>query len=573
MEPEVESKRQWGITITSVTFSDGSRLSFGAGDIVALVGPNNSGKSVALAEIYEAVANAPDPPPATVITSLELERHGTSEDIVAYFERESIVRNPEDPNPIYSGMGYQLHRSQASSWWTGKLSGLRNVLCTLLTTEARLGACAPPPNIQLTVEHPKHPIHVMQRDDEEEKRVSGFFRQAFDKDLIVHRNAGSNVPLYCGTSPKLEEPEDRASLSYAQKLETLDRVDLQGDGVKSFVGVVLYALLNPRDVLLVDEPEAFLHPPQARVLGKMLAAELPAATQMFCATHSGDFLKGLLDRDKGNVHVVRVRRSNGKNPVRVLDKSAVKKVWKDSLLHYSNILDAVFHQGVVICESDSDCRFYAAIADRKRGREDQPQRDLMFTHCGGKDRIAMVINALAALDVPFAAVVDFDVLRDEPVLRRIFESCGGIWAVIEKDWTSVTGAINSKRPELNTEAVVKDISIELNTVTETVFPSGAADNIRKILRQSSPWSLAKSLGKVYVPPGEATLAYGRLVGQLAAKGLFVVPVGELECFDKNVGGHGPSWVNAVLETRDLDADAELLEARSFTDGFVKFVLK
>ena len=41
----MESERPCGITISSVTFSDDSRLTFGAGDIVALVGPNNSGKS------------------------------------------------------------------------------------------------------------------------------------------------------------------------------------------------------------------------------------------------------------------------------------------------------------------------------------------------------------------------------------------------------------------------------------------------------------------------------------------------------------------------------------------------
>ena len=27
-----------------------------------------------------------------------------------------------------------------------------------------------------------------------------------------------------------------------------------------------------------------------------------------------------------------------------------------------------------------------------------------------------------------------------------------------------------------------------------------------------------------------------------------MPVGELECFVKEVGGHGPEWTNSVLET-------------------------
>ena len=35
--------------------------------------------------------------------------------------------------------------------------------------------------------------------------------------------------------------------------------------------------------------------------------------------------------------------------------------------------------------------------------------------------------------------------------------------------------------------------------------------------------------------------------------MFIVPVGELECFVKEVGGHGPDWANDVLEKYpDLD---------------------
>jgi AAA domain, putative AbiEii toxin, Type IV TA system/Overcoming lysogenization defect protein-like, TOPRIM domain len=572
MGPEVESKSQPGIAVTSITFSDGSCLEFGRGDIIALVGPNNSGKSVALAEIYAEIGRLPESVLGKVVTSVEMERRGTAEEVLDYIAKVSVIEDPSARNLVFGGLGYQISASNIKSWWQSKLNNLREAFCTLLTTEKRLNACSPPSSIQLTVRHPEHPIHVMQRDDTEEKRISGFFRQAFNAELIVHRNAGANVPLYCGSSPKIEPPEDRASLSYAHKLEKLDRVDLQGDGVKSFVGVVLYALLSRRDVLLIDEPEAFLHPPQARVLGRMLAAELNSATQMFCATHSGDFLKGLLDSDRGNVHVVRVTRSNGTNPVRVLEKSEVMKVWKDPLLRYSNILDAVFHQGVIICESDSDCRFYAAIADRKPGAG-EPQRDLMFAHCGGKHRIPMVIKALAALEVPFAAIVDFDVLREEATLKSIFETCGGAWTDIEGDWICVTNAINSKSPEHSRETVIKNITDEMAQATGTVFPSVAADKIKKMLRQGSPWSIAKGIGKTYLPSGGATLAYERMLVELTAKGVFVVPVGELESFAKSVGGHGPSWVNTVLETKDLDADEELLEARRFTDAAVRSVLK
>ena len=51
-----------------------------------------------------------------------------------------------------------------------------------------------------------------------------------------------------------------------------------------------------------------------------------------------------------------------------------------------------------------------------------------------------------------------------------------------------------------------------------------------------------------MPAGDATLAFKNMNNVLKAVGIFIVPVGELECFVKEVGGHGPEWTNSVLET-------------------------
>ena len=46
--------------------------------------------------------------------------------------------------------------------------------------------------------------------------------------------------------------------------------------MRSFASVILHLLApNTQSVLLLDEPEAFLHPPQARLLGEFIAKERP----------------------------------------------------------------------------------------------------------------------------------------------------------------------------------------------------------------------------------------------------------------------------------------------------------
>jgi predicted ATP-dependent endonuclease of OLD family len=78
--------------------------------------------------------------------------------------------------------------------------------------------------------------------------------------------------------------------------------------MRSFASVLLDKFTSEYSIMLIDEPEAFLHPPQARLLGKMLATHNPDSRQLFIATHSEDFLQGLLDADNESVIVVRIDR-------------------------------------------------------------------------------------------------------------------------------------------------------------------------------------------------------------------------------------------------------------------------
>ena len=133
--------------------------------------------------------------------------------------------------------------------------------------------------------------------------------------------------------------------------------------MRSFSGVLLNIIAGNKSVTLLDEPEAFLHPPQARLLGEILAKHTHQNKQLFISTHSEDFLKGLLTTGKENVRVVRINREGDINHMSLLDNEGVRTLWKDPILRFSNILSGLFHSKVVICEADTDCRFYQSVVD------------------------------------------------------------------------------------------------------------------------------------------------------------------------------------------------------------------
>ena len=72
-------------------------------------------------------------------------------------------------------------------------------------------------------------------------------------------------------------------------------------------------------------------------------------------------------------------------------------------------------------------------------------------------------------------------------------------------------------------------------------------NITAALKKESKWEALKKSGTSALPSGDATQAFDELNEVLKQAGIFIVPVGELECFVKQIGGHGPDWTNKVLE--------------------------
>ncbi|VTR99219.1 atpase aaa : Uncharacterized protein OS=Cyanothece sp. CCY0110 GN=CY0110_04458 PE=4 SV=1: AAA_21 [Gemmata massiliana] len=344
----------------------------------------------------------------------------------------------------------------------------------------------------------------------------------------------------------------------------------EGDGVRSFAGVIINLFAPEASIVLLDEPEAFLHPPQCRLLGRILAREQERDVQLFVATHSGDILRGLLDENTSRLRILRLQRGNNTTEIRELNAERIREYWNDPLIRYSNILDGIFHEKVILCEGDSDNRFYAAILDTLWSQNGKELRrpDVMFAHCGGKSRLPMVVEALRKLGVPIAVVADFDILNNAEPLKSLCDKLGAQWSEIEKHWRVVKTEIDKKKPSLDMEDLKKEILNILNSISSPTLPSADRRKIENELKRSSPWTEAKCIGRPYIPSGDATNHANQLFSILEKSGLYIVPVGEVEGWVKSIGNHGPLWVNNVLENVDLNK-SEYDQARDFVRKIVE----
>ena len=152
-------------------------------------------------------------------------------------------------------------------------------------------------------------------------------------------------------------------------------LDTQGDGIRSVLGMISAIVSVKKPVILLDEPEAFLHPPQALQLGEMISELVEPSQQIFIATHSADFLRGLLSstRDAVIIHLDRIADITKANALYLINDfitPELLKYIKDSkfvvadLTHQNN--GAYFEEGyamglgkpvIQLCKKDVQLHF------------------------------------------------------------------------------------------------------------------------------------------------------------------------------------------------------------------------
>lgn len=512
---------------TTVIPKAGDPLSLPSAGVTCVVGGNNVGKSQLLRELHQLVSEADTSGLLILERAIVAGPEGSQDDSYSWLEAHAVRYDatPGSPAKYALRIGDHGQSLQDFQYWVDGRD----------EDESYLGNIAPffvdhSPAGTLSAYaagyvHPdggtNYALMRLRRSGELEAELSQVVRDAFGFGVVLDR-LDVQTRLRVGDLSVPAPPLDRPTAEYAEALARLPLLDDQGDGLRSFVGIASQILAHRFNVLLIDEPEAFLHPGQARVLGRWLAEQATIRdVQIVLATHDKDLLIGLLSASEGsNVSLVRLSKNGSDTQAIQVDPSDVAEVWQSPVLRYSNVLQGLFHSKVVVCEGDADCRFYAAtldtaaISEARRSIAD----DTLFVPAAGKGGIPAVLQAIARLGVEAWAFPDFDVLSNKTELKRIVEANGATWTDrMDTLYTTVARAINEK----------------------------------------GRWEQVKESGLSAVPTGAPFEAAVQLVGCLTAVRVHVVPSGEMESFDRGIARHSSDWVFAALEHRVHEQPAAL----------------
>jgi hypothetical protein len=358
---------------------------------------------------------------------------------------------------------------------------------------------------------PQNHIAALFMDDELRDRVRELVVKAFPgRYFVIDPTGMSQLRLAMNSRAPMDSAEERgwderARLFHAQS----EGIDTLSDGVVSFTGLVTAAISLAHRILLVDEPEAFLHPPLARLLGASLSSltqERGAA--LVVATHSAEFLMGCIESGASTT-IVRLTYEQGVSGARVLAPSELKALAMDPLLRSTDALSGLFHRGVVVGEADADRAFYEEI-NRRLVAIDRGAADTFFTNAQNWQTIPRVIGPLRQLGVPAAAVIDLD-------------------AVIA--------------PKVEWAKFYKVMGLDEETVSSFEGERGVVANALKALPVDAEHSSYKKLGIAALADGGA--AAQAFLDRLAKYGIFVVSLGELESWLTSLDlprGSKPKWI-------------------------------
>jgi len=343
-----------------------------------------------------------------------------------------------------------------------------------------------------------------------------------------------------------------------------NKLDSQGDGFRSFVGVVLSLLLSKGRIILLDEPEAFLHPAQARALGSWVATQATNIdSQIIIATHNANFLGGILSQ-KPDADIFRLNRSGDHTVYNHVPSEATERLVKSPILFSQRVMEAFFYKGVAVCEADSDRIIYQTVANREFTNE-----NVLFVHSHNKQTIKDVVRLLKDATIPVCAISDVDILNSHDNTLSLLEALRpGIdfsEALLKRQAVANLIAGRGEKEVLEElKEKVKEFFSQLQAEEHNL--SGARGALNRLYTESTKWSAIKKKGIEGLPEGQQKTA-SELIDQLKANGLFVVPVGQLEGWMELGTTQKKKWIVAALEALSKN------KCSSSLTQFVKEILR
>jgi hypothetical protein len=99
------------------------------------------------------------------------------------------------------------------------------------------------------------------------------------------------------------------------------------------------------------------------------------------------------------VRVVRLGYTGGKSKAHKVDSEVLETILKQPLMRSANVISGLFHDGVVVTESDNDRAFYSEIYYRL-AEETRDAPSILFVNAQNKQTAKDIVSPLRQFGIP-----------------------------------------------------------------------------------------------------------------------------------------------------------------------------
>ena len=257
--------------------------------------------------------------------------------------------------------------------------------------------------------------------------LSHKIKSLFDKDVILDSTTDRQVvvPLVNDDFADYRKSVSGECAPDSTMLNGAKPLREEGDGFRSFVAVLLSLLANRKPVYLLDEPEAFLHPPYAYEMGceiaSMTSRPSSSANQLFIATHSSYLVRGILSQARQNelldeLVIIRLTRENDSLKVHDISAGSLDKLVTTTGFTPAYI-DALFSKSPVLVEAPRDAELYGQLATKLLQNQDH-----LFITVNGKQNFNKHYSFYKNANTSPFLIADFDLLKSVEMFSQIMKS-------------------------------------------------------------------------------------------------------------------------------------------------------
>lgn len=319
----------FSLVVKSISIGSGKPIDIPHPGVTLIVGGNNAGKSTLLRQMHGRLTAgwaSPFHPTPALLTSQLVSVTGTQADVISWLAANSaIVEGGFQRN------GTKVGLSAVSLVWSnslkkGQLDSVGQALTLAPNARTRFDMTLPAQRRPDIADAPSHPLHYFEDSPALFAELDSYSNRIFGTGLTLDQLSGQ-IMLRFG-QVEVEVPKvGSISPEYREALIQLSTIDKQGDGVGSTLGLLIPLLAGRNPVAFVDEPEAFLHPPQAFKLGATVAEiAWRHGSQVIVATHDRNFVAGVLSRADVDSAVIRLDRSDDEPRAHSVEPESLRKV-------------------------------------------------------------------------------------------------------------------------------------------------------------------------------------------------------------------------------------------------------